>query len=477
MKGKIVAIIIIGILSALPIGAQEIRKSICAGSWYDSKPEELSRQLDRYLLQAESSAPTEGIVGLIAPHAGYVYSGQVAAHAYRLVHGQDFKTVVIVGPSHRHGFRGCSIYPSGGYETPFGVAQVDETLATALSKASGFKFVPNAHREEHSVEMQVPFVQKVLPEAKILPIVMGAPTEKTISSLADAFAKTLRGQKVLIVASTDLSHFFPKEKANSVDADTLSLIKSMDTDSIIKKMGRRENIMCGGGPVASVLLYAKKLENPEVTILKYADSSQAGGNESQVVGYTAAAVYAGRHADVSFSLSVDEKSSLVEIARKTLERYVRTNEVYRPNTDNPKFLSKRGAFVTLKKKGDLRGCIGFIEPVLPLHQTIVQATIYAASRDARFPPVSSSELEDIDLEISVLTPPKKIRDPRDVKVGKHGLIIAKGDHRGLLLPQVPVENRWSRLTFLERTCQKAGLPTDAWKSGAEIYTFEAIVFH
>ena len=303
MKAKIVTVIIIGLLAALPIGAQGVRKSICAGSWYDNKPDVLSRQLDRYLLQAESTAPTEGVVGLIAPHAGYVYSGPVAAHAYRLVHGQDFETVIIIGISHRYGFRGCSIYPEGGYETPFGVAAIDTALASKLSKESGFKFIPKAHKEEHSVEMQVPFVQKVLPGAKIVPIVMGAPTEKTISSLASAFEKTLHGQKVLIVASTDLSHFLSKEKANAVDADTLSLIKSMDTDSIIKKMGQRENIMCGGGPVAAVLLYAKKMENPDVKILKYADSSQAGGDESQVVGYAAAAVYAGRSEDLPFSLN------------------------------------------------------------------------------------------------------------------------------------------------------------------------------
>jgi len=477
MKHKIVSIILIGTLASLLSWAQGIRKPVCAGSWYDNKPEALSRQLDRYLLQAETNAPTEGIVGLVAPHAGYVYSGQIAAHAYRLVQGKDYDTVIIIGPAHRYGFRGCSIYPKGGYETPLGVAEIDETLASEISKASGFKFIPKAHAEEHSVEMQVPFVQKVLPEAKIVPIVMGTPSKKTIHSLAAAFSKTLSGKKVLIVASTDLSHFFPKGKANTVDTETLALIESMDTDTIIKKMGQRENIMCGGGPVAAVLLYAKQMGSPKVETLKYADSSQVGGDESRVVGYMAAAVYAGGSAAPSFSLSPDEKTSLLQIARETLERYVRNNEVYRPETDNPKFLSKRGAFVTLKKKGELRGCIGFIEPVLPLHQTLVQATIYAASKDARFPPVSSSELKDIDLEISVLTPLKKIDDPRKVEVGKHGLIISKGNRRGLLLPQVPVENRWSRETFLQQTCQKAGLPRDAWRSGAEVYTFEAIVFH
>jgi AmmeMemoRadiSam system protein B/AmmeMemoRadiSam system protein A len=457
--------------------AQGIRKSVCAGSWYDNKPEALSRQLERYLLQAETNAPTEGIVGLIAPHAGYVYSGPIAAFSYRLVFGKDYDTVIIIGTAHRYGFRGCSIYLQGGYETPFGVAEIDETLASEISKSSGFKFIPKAHTQEHSVEMQLPFVQKVLPGAKIVPIVMGTPSKKTISSLVEAFVKTLSGKKVLIVASTDLSHFFPKGKANAVDKETLALIESLDTDIILKKMGRGENIMCGGGPVAAVLLYAKKMGNPKVETLKYADSSQVGGDEARVVGYVAAAVYAGKSAAPSFSLSSDEKTRLLQIAQKTLERYVGHNEVYRPETDNPKFLSPKGAFVTLKKKGKLRGCIGYIEPVLPLHQTIAQATIYAASKDARFPPVSSSELKDIDIEISVLTPPEKINDPRKVEVGKHGLIILMGNQRGLLLPQVPVENRWSRLTFLQRACQKAGLHKDAWRSGAEIYTFEAIVFH
>jgi AmmeMemoRadiSam system protein B/AmmeMemoRadiSam system protein A len=476
MTRKITSILIIGILASLPCWAQGIRKSVCAGSWYDKRPEALSRQLDGFLLQASSSAPPEGIVGLIAPHAGYVYSGWIAAHAYRLVHGKDYDTVIIIGTSHRHGFRGCSIYPEGGYETPFGVAEIDATLASEISKISGFKFIPKAHADEHSVEMQVPFVQKVLPEAKIVPIVMGAPSKKTVSSLAEALTKTLRNKNALIVASTDLSHFFSKEKANSVDRETVALIESMDTEAILKKMDRRENIMCGGGPVAAVLLYAKKAGNPIVRTLKYADSSHVGGDETRVVGYMAAAIYAGKSAIPSFTLNPEEKTRLLKIARETLERYVRKKEVYRPEENNPKLLSPKGAFVTLKKNGQLRGCIGFIEAVLPLHQTIVQATIYAASKDARFPPVTPSELEDIELEISVLTPPVRIDDPRNVEVGKHGLIIAKGSQRGLLLPQVPVENKWSRRTFLQRTCQKAGLPKDAWRSGAEIYAFEAIVF-
>lgn len=457
--------------------AQGIRKPVCAGSWYDSRKEVLSQQLDLFLEQARGqSASQEGIVALIAPHAGYAYSGPVAAHAYQLVQGKDYETVIIIGTSHRYAFRGCSIYPQGGYETPLGVAEIDADLAAKIAEATGFKYHAKAHSEEHSVEMQVPFIQKTLPKAKIVPLVMGSPSKETIFTLAQAFSDCLGDKKVLIVASTDLSHFFSKQKANRVDSKTIALIQDLGTDEIMKKMARNENIMCGGGPVSSVLLFAKNSGHAHAEILKYLDSSHAGGSESRVVGYVAAAVYADRPAPL-FSLSEEEKKELLRIAHSALENYVVENQVYNSLTDNPKLLSKKGAFVTLKKKGRLRGCIGFIEPVLPLHQAIVQAAIYAASRDVRFNPVQSSELKDIEVEISVLTPLRKINNPKGVEVGKHGLVIAKGDRKGLLLPQVPLENHWSRETFLEQTCLKAGLPRDAWRTGAEIYVFEAIVFH
>jgi len=457
--------------------AQGIRKPVCAGSWYDGRKDVLSQQLDLFLEQAKGqSVPNERIVALIAPHAGYVYSGPVAAHAYRLVQGQDYESVIIVGTSHHHAFRGCSIYLQGGYETPLGIAEIDEKLATKIAESTGFKYHANAHKEEHSVEMQVPFIQKTLPKAKIVPIIMGSPSKKTVFALAQAFTEVLHDKKVLIVASTDLSHFFSKQKANRVDSETTDLIQKLDTDEIMKKMGRNENIMCGGGPVSSVLLYAKNSGNARVEILKYMDSSHAGGPESRVVGYVAAAVYADGPVPL-FSLNGQEKEELLRIAHSALKMYVLENQVYTPLTDNPKLISKKGAFVTLKKEGRLRGCIGFIEPVLPLNQTIVQAAIYAASRDVRFEPVQPSELKDVEVEISVLTPLRKISNPREVKVGQHGLVIEKGDQKGLLLPQVPVENHWSQRTFLEQTCVKAGLSRDAWRTGATIYVFEAIVFH
>ena len=226
----------------------------------------------------------------------------------------------------------------------------------------------------------------------------------------------------------------------------------------------------------STLLYAQGRGEAGIEILKYADSSDAGGPQSQVVGYLAAALFLKKPAP-SFRLSNEEKKELLHLAGTTINLFIREKKVLDYRTQNPNFLAKKGAFVTLKKNGHLRGCIGFTEPVLPLFEAVIRAAIYAACQDRRFPPVSADELDHLEIEISVLTTPHKISDSRLVEVGRHGLIISKGDNRGLLLPQVPVENNWSRQEFLEQTCLKAGLPRNAWRTGADIYIFEAIVFH
>jgi len=457
--------------------SQGIREAMWAGKFYEAKPDALSRHLE-YLFKIAKSTPafSGNILALIAPHAGYVYSGRVAASAYSLVRGKDYKSVIILAPSHHHRFMGCSIYLKGGYKTPLGLSPIDEDLAAKLSKASGFKYISQAHREEHSVEVQIPFIQKSLPRAKIVPVVMGLATKKTISTLAEALSKVCQGEKTLVIASTDLSHFLPKTRANKTDADTISLIQSLKINTLLRKLERGENIMCGGGPVCALLLYAQKQGEAKVKVLDYSDSSAAGGPEDGVVGYLAAAVYIDT-ALSPFPLSFDEKKELLQLAQSAIEEFILDKKIMNHQTQNVTLQEKRGAFVTLKKKGRLRGCIGFIKPVLPLYETVIQAAIYAACRDQRFPPVSSEELKDIEIEISVLTPLKKINNPHLVQVGKHGLFISKGDRSGLLLPQVPVENKWSRETYLQQICLKAGLRRDAWKQGADLYVFEAIVFH
>lgn len=459
------------------IWSQGIKKPVVAGMFYEKNSERLSRQIDFFLKNAQKEPlPSENILALIAPHAGYVCSGQVAAFAYSQIQGKDYEAVIIIGPSHRHGFNGCSIYPKGGYETPLGIAKIDEALARDLSKASGFKYVPKAHQGEHSVEVQIPFIQKTLPQVKIVPILMGFQTRETMTTLAAALTNVLRGKKALVIASTDMSHYLPKKRANSIDSNTLSLIESFKINTLIRKLERGENIMCGGGPVVSTLLYAQKQKRAKVETLHYADSLRCGSPESQVVGYYAATIYS-ESPSPEFSLSPEGKKELLSLARTAIHQFIKQNKILNYKTQNKNLLAKKGAFVTLKKKGKLRGCIGFIEPVLPLYQIVIRASIYAACKDLRFPPVSTEELEDLEIEISVLSPLKKIRDLGLIQVGKHGLIISKGDKKGLLLPQVPVENRWSREEFLQQACLKAGLPQNAWKREADIYIFEAIILH
>ncbi len=475
MRKKIVLFVFVLLLFITTSWPQGLRKAKMAGSWYPKDPGALSRLIDNFFQNVQMPAFQSGeILSIIVPHAGYAFSGQVAAYAYKLIQNKNYKSVVILSPSHRFGFDGCSIYLKGGYETPLGIAEVDAKLAADISKATGFGYISQAHQTEHAVEIQVPFVQTVFPQAKIVPIVMGIPTKVTILRLAEGLKKVLARKKVLLIASTDLSHFLTKEEANKKDKKTIALIQAFKISEIIRRCERGENIMCGGGPVATALFYGK--DKARLQILQYSDSSQATQDRSRVVGYLAAA-FVVKPSAKEFQLSKQEKKELLRLAYSAVNQYVREDKLpdYKPESVN--LMQKCGAFVTIKKHGLLRGCIGFIEPFLPLHQAIMQASIYAACRDSRFLPVTQDELDDLTIEISVLTPLKKIADPHVVTVGKHGLVIEKNGKKGVLLPQVAVENNWTRETFLEQACLKAGLPKNAWQAGADIFVFEAIVFH
>lgn len=465
------------VLAPSLVWPQGVRKPVFADQFYEGDPSSLAGQIKTFLGAADLAPdPSLRVLALIVPHAGYVYSGQTAAYGYKFVAGQDIDSVVIIGPSHHYGFSGGSVWPQGGFETPLGTAAVDEGLAAELIRETGFRLIPEAFAQEHSVEVQVPFLQTVLPKAKIVPVVLGGLDQRGFRSLADALAKVMSRPRVLVIASTDMSHYLPKAEANEVDSETASLIRGFKTDALVRKLSEGANILCGGVGVAAVLLAAQKTGASEARLLHYADSSEAGTSTDAVVGYMAAAVIAGKRPP-DFSLSSDEKKELLRLARTAVETSVRGGKVLEYETQDPNLLAERGAFVTLKKRGELRGCIGFIEPVFPLARAVIQAAVYAASEDPRFPPVGEKELDQLEYEISVLTPLRRIQDPREVRVGTHGLVIAQGGRRGLLLPQVPVEEGWDRETFLAEACYKAGLPETAWKTGAEIYVFEAIVFH
>jgi AmmeMemoRadiSam system protein B/AmmeMemoRadiSam system protein A len=482
MKRTLLTAAIIFAFAVLPAAAQGIKPPVVAGQFYERDPVRLAAQLDAFLANAGTPAEAPGkVLAIIVPHAGYIYCGQTAAYAYALVKGGPYDTAVIIGPSHFVGFDGCSIYPEGGFETPLGVAPVDAVLAKEIARNSGFSYIPEAFAKEHSVEVEVPWVQTVLPKAKIVPIVMGYQTRATVLTLADALEKACAGKRVLVIASTDLSHYLPPKEGAKLDADTISLIQGFKTETLLRKIEAGENIMCGGGPVVAALLYARKEGPARVDVLKHSNTADAGGPADSVVGYMAAAVVSGKETPDPSSgevpLTAKERADLLSLARSAVTEFLAGQKVISPPAGNPRFLSPRGVFVTLEKHGELRGCIGFIEPIAPLGQAVIQAAIYAATEDPRFPRVTPEEVKDLRFEISVLGPLREISNPALVQVGRDGIVVSMAGQKGVLLPQVPVENGWDRETFLNEGCIKAGLPPDAWKKGAHISVFEAVVFH
>ena len=267
-----------------------------AGTWYPATPAELTRQVTHYLAQPDAagdavSAASE-LVAIIAPHAGLVYSGPVAAYAYHLLRDRPFDAIVLVGPSHYVGFDGVSIWPAGAFETPFGAQPVDAHLAAVIQEGCALVHDNrDAHRREHSLEMQLPFLATLARETPIVPLVMGFQTRDTAFLLGDAIARAVAGRRVLLVASSDLSHFYDAQIAAGLDQQVLDCIDALDDEALMALLERRADHACGGGPMVSVLRAARHLGATRAAVLRYADSGDVSGDKSAVVGYVAAAVW------------------------------------------------------------------------------------------------------------------------------------------------------------------------------------------
>ncbi|MEW6375687.1 MAG: AmmeMemoRadiSam system protein B [Thermodesulfobacteriota bacterium] len=471
------------------MGMKEIREPAVAGTFYPDRPDILSRDVKRYIENAKKEKIDGEIIALISPHAGYMYSGSVAGYAYKLIEGKAFDSVIVVAPSHRALFKGASLYDRGGYRTPLGVVPIDVELSRRMmERGKGIQFLPEAHAQEHSLEVQIPFLQVALKNLKLIPIVMEPYWSwETCQSLASTIADTVKGKNILLIASSDLSHFHSYEKAVELDKVVLNHIERFNPEGLNRdlKGGRCE--ACGGGPIISVMLSAKALGANKGKVLKYLNSGDVTGDRSRVVGYAAGVFYQtvggtekmkdDKKVGIDLGLGEQDKKMLHHIAKTVIENKVRGKPVPEFKVESHILKENRGAFVTIHKKGQLRGCIGYIEGHGPLHKTIEEMAEAAAFRDPRFNPVKEKELSELELEISVLTPLKKITDINEIEVGKHGIYIKKGWSSGLLLPQVATEYGWDRQTFLEHTCQKAGLPSNAWKDkSTEIYIFSADIF-
>jgi AmmeMemoRadiSam system protein B len=269
---------------------QNIRRAAVAGTWYPGSSATLAAALDRYLEHTNADVSGD-LVALVTPHAGLVYSGPVAAHAYRLLRDRTFDVAVLVGPSHFVSFEGVSVVRSGGFETPFGVAAIDDRSATELLGVTAVvREHPAAHVREHSLEMQLPFLQHLAPGLPIVPLVMGHQSGATAHALGEALATVLQGRRALVIASTDLSHYQDAATAAALDRVVIDCVSRFDAEGLQHALDVEPNHACGGGPLVAVMRAARRLGARDAIVLNYADSGDVSGDKSAVVGYLAAAL-------------------------------------------------------------------------------------------------------------------------------------------------------------------------------------------
>lgn len=473
-----------------------VRAPAVAGQFYPADAGQLTAAVRAFLADAKPALARP--VGLVVPHAGYRYSGQIAADGWAQARGQDYDLIVLLGTNHTTaGFSGASVYTGAGLRTPLGVARVDTKAAAALLAAGGdFNAEPRVHEREHSIEVQVPFAQVLFPGVALLPIVVGSEDARVCARIGRTLAHALAGRRPLVVASSDLSHYPDAEGSRASDHAVLAAIARLDPAGVQAAMetqmnaGHRglETCACGAGAVMAAMEAARALGAVRGTVISWANSGEVPPNDrSRVVGYGAVS-FGGAGSgsgsgtppgppDADAPLDAAAKRALLQLARETLERWFATGGTVPLPRDLPEATRvPRGAFVTLFEAGELRGCIGRMTPDQPLAATVQAMALAAAFEDPRFAPVVEGELKTIEIEVSVLTPLAPISGPEAIVVGRDGVQIRKDGRTAVFLPQVAPEQGWDRTALLENLCRKAGLPADAWKSGARFWTFQSIHF-
>ena len=512
--------------SGSPAAAQtdNVRSAQFAGMFYPADPDKLRGRVQSYLDKAEPQVPSElrkrRPAVLVVPHAGYPYSGETAAYAYKLL--KDTKKpdrIVLLGPSHRvrMGNR-ISVPPYTACRTPLGDIPIDVSARDTLAKTDVCISEALVHRREHSLEVQLPFIQTIWEDPPpILPVVAGQLREKDWPAVAKAVDRVV-DKDTLVVVSSDFIHYGSRfgftpfsdasgqklmQKIKQMDLEAVERMKQCDAAGFGQYVKDTGATICGADPIAVMLKMCCPERGLEGHLLHYATSAEVTSDYGSSVSYVAYAAWTGTKdarkepektaaekeegpsgvpekenpSKDQGGLSDSEKRALLQVARDAIKSYVVEDEKLevQPEDYAESLRKNGGAFVTLKKDGKLRGCMGYIAAVKPLVEAVADMAVNAACKDRRFKPVRKEEIPDLSIEISVLSPFRKVEDPQNIRVGKHGLIVAKGRRSGLLLPQVATEQGWDRQEFLENTCRKAGLSAAAWKN-ATLYSFTAQVF-
>lgn len=488
-------------MCALAIGtashaAEGPRAPAVAGTFYPDDAGRL-RAAVQALLDAAVPAQAERPVALVVPHAGYSYSGQPAADAWRQAAGHAYDVVVILGVNHKAaGFDGISVYGGPGYRTPLGVAACDRKLAAALAAADRrFAYNARADAQEHSVEVQVPFAQAVLPGVPIVAVVVGGDDRTLWRRFGQALAAALDGRRALIVASSDLSHYPAHDDADASDRAIVAAIAQRDPDAVEAAVDREMDrgrpgqvtCACGEGPIVIALVASRALGATRASVLSCLNSGDTAlGDRDRCVGYAAVALTAGDRASdlvalappprADGPLTAADRRLLLAFARRTIGQFLASETVPLFRGGSPVLQREQGVFVTLRKHGELRGCIGHLDDDLPLGQAVGAMALEAAFDDRRFIPLRAAELDDVEIEVSVLTPLRGVAGPADVVPGRDGVVLRKDGRSAVFLPQVAAEQGWGREELLSQLSLKAGLPADAWRQGAQLSVFQAEVF-
>ena len=495
-------LIVILFLFVSLICGEGTRRYLMTGNWYPASESALDAQLNQFFKKSTIKKIPGRVRALISPHAGFVYSGLCAARAYKQLENlKNIKRIFIFGVSHRGGFYGACVSDFSFNSTPLGKIPVDTVITKKLAREKFFMSNNSIMEYEHSIETQLPFLQKTFKSQKykIVPILFGRLRKSDFKTIANMIKRYVDANTI-IIASTDLTHYgrnfgyVPfktniKNNLTKLDMGIIKKIQKMDFEGYHDYAKETGITMCGFVPVG-VLLNIFPETKYSTLLVDYYKSGDFNNDYSLSVSYASLIIHERgkktknknvKKKNSPVELSSGEKNTLLTIARKTLNTYLEKKEYPEAVENKHKITSslkrRSGVFVTLRVKGHLRGCIGSIIGRKPLYQGVMENAVKAAVSDPRFKPVKTEELKNIDIEISVMTPLQRIDDYKKIRLGTDGVIIKKGYKQAVYLPQVATETGWNLDEFLSHLCQKAGLFYDAYKSKEmEFYIFQALVF-